>query len=229
MPAGTFDRESAHRHPDALHPQERSHVSTVASARLSPEHYWVAALVRAIVALLAGGFVTFDPEHSARVGLLVFGSYALVEGVVVGLGGLLLKDALNRWLFVAQGALGVIVGVAALVLNGAGLGVLLYGVSVWALLTGFAELYCGLRSRRRVDVARDWTVIGGLTVILAIVFLVIPPDSLLTVGLFGAYAVIVGVYVGIGAFTLKFGLAHAQPAENAGADDTGENASERRA
>jgi hypothetical protein len=37
------------------------------------------------------------------------------------------------------------------------------------------------------------------------------------------------VYVGIGAFTLKFGLAHAQPAENAGADDTGENASERRA
>ena len=204
-------------------------MSTVASARVSPDRYWVVALVRAVVALIAGGFVTFDPEHSARVGLLVFGSFALVEGIVVGVGGVLVKDALSRWLFVGQGALGAIVGIAALALNGAGLGVLLYGVSVWALLTGFAELYCGLRTRHRADAARDWMVIGGLTVILAIVFLVIPPDSLLAVGLFGAYAVIVGVYVGIGAFTLKFGLAHAHAGENTGVDDTDENASERHA
>ena len=209
-------------------------MSTAASSRVSPDRYWVVALVRAIIALVAGGFITFDPEHSARVGLLVFGSYALVEGVVVGIGGLLLKDALTKWLFVAQGALGVVVGIAALVLNGAGLGALLYGVSVWALLTGFAEFYCGWRARRRFDASRDWMVIGGLTVILAVVFLVIPPDSLLAVGLFGAYAVIVGVYVGIGAFTIKFGLAHThddeQPgSQNTGAGDTDQNASERHA
>lgn len=216
-------------------------MSTAASSRVSPDRYWVVALVRAIVALVAGGFITFDPEHSARIGLLVFGSYALVEGVVIGIGGLLLKNALTKWLFVAQGALGVVVGIAALVLNGAGLGALLYGVSVWALLTGFAEFYCGWRARHRYDAARDWMVIGGLTVILAVVFLVIPPDSLLAVGLFGAYAVIVGVYVGIGAFTIKFGLAHAhddehpgqvasgQGGRNTGAGDTDQNASERHA
>lgn len=208
-------------------------MSTAASSRVSPDRYWVVALVRAIVALVAGGFITFDPEHSARVGLLVFGSYALVEGVVVGIGGLLLKDALTKWLFVAQGALGVVVGIAALVLNGAGLGALLYGVSVWALLTGFAEFYCGWRARRRFDASRDWMVIGGLTVILAVVFLVIPPDSLLAVGLFGAYAVIVGVYVGIGAFTIKFGLAQTHDeqlaSQNTGAGDTDQNASERHA
>jgi len=200
-------------------------VSTAAPERASADRYWIAAFVRAIVALVAGGFITFDPEHSSRVGLLVFGSYALVEGIVVGVSGLLLKDALTKWLFVAQGALGVVMGVAALVLNGAGLGVLLYGVSVWALLTGFAELYCGVRGRRRAEQSRDWMVIGGLTVILAIVYLLIPSDALLTVGLFGAYAVIVGVYVGIGAFTLKFGLAH----ENAVDENTDENASERHA
>lgn len=208
-------------------------MSTAASSRVSPDRYWVVALVRAVVALVAGGFITFDPEHSARVGLLVFGSYALVEGVVVGIGGLLLKDALTKWLFVAQGALGVVVGIAALVLNGAGLGALLYGVSVWALLTGFAEFYCGWRARRRFDASRDWMVIGGLTVILAVVFLVIPPDSLLAVGLFGAYAVIVGVYVGIGAFTIKFGLAQTNDeqlaSQDTGAGDTDQNASERHA
>ncbi|MHA7984857.1 HdeD family acid-resistance protein [Rathayibacter sp. CAU 1779] len=186
----------------------------VSARRSWSDRYWIVALTRAIVALLAGGFITFDPEHSARVGLMVFGSFALLEGIVVGVGSLVLKDSLIRWLFVAQGALSVVVGIAALALNGAGLGVLLYGVSVWALLTGFAELYCGIRSRGRSESSRDWMVIGALTVVLAVVFLVIPPDSLLAVGLFGAYAVIVGVYVGIGAFTLKFGLAHGHAADD---------------
>ena len=196
-------------------------MSTAASPRVSADRSWIVALVRAVVALVAGGFITFDPEHSARVGLIVFGSYALLEGVVVGVGGLLLKDAVTKWLFVAQGVLGVVVGIAALSLNGAGLGVLLYGVSVWALLTGFAELYCGIRGRGRSDSARDWMVIGVLTVVLALVYLLIPSDALLAVGLFGAYAVIVGVYVGIGAFTLKFGLAHAKAGD--------ENATEKHA
>jgi uncharacterized membrane protein HdeD (DUF308 family) len=211
-------------------------VSTVASPRVGPDRTWVVALVRAIVALLAGGFVTFDPEHSARVGLLVFGSFALLTGIVVGVGAFVQKDALTKWLFVSQGALGVVIGTAALVLNGAGLAALLYGVSVWALLTGFAELYCGLRNRHRSASARDWMIVGALTVILALVFLFIPPDSLLAVGLFGAYAVIVGVYVGIGAFTLKFGLAHEQAtsgdraaAESPVADGADENASEKNA
>ncbi|WP_346769279.1 DUF308 domain-containing protein [Planctomonas sp. JC2975] len=186
----------------------------VSARRSWPDRYWIVALTRAVVALLAGGFITFDPEHSARVGLIVFGSFALIEGIVVGIGSLVLKDSLIRWLFVAQGALSVVVGVAALSLNDAGLGVLLYGVSVWALLTGFAELYCGIRSRGRSESARDWMVIGALTVVLAVVFLLIPTDSLLAVGLFGAYAVIVGVYVGIGAFTLKFGLAHGHADDN---------------
>ncbi|QDZ15426.1 HdeD family acid-resistance protein [Humibacter ginsenosidimutans] len=196
-------------------------MSTAAPERVSPDRYWIVALVRAVVALIAGGFVTFDADHSPHVGLLVFGAFTLLGGIVVGVGGLLLKDAMVKWLFVAQGAFGVVVGVAALALHGTGLGVLLYGVSVWAALTGFAELYSGLRSRHRSDSARDWMVVGGLTAVLALVFLAIPPDSVLAVGLFGAYAVIVGVYLGIGAFTLKFGLSHGE-AEH-------ENASENHA
>ncbi len=175
----------------------------------------MAALARAVVALVAGGVITFDPEHSARVGMLVFGAYALIEGVVVGASGALVRDSLTRWLFVAQGAFGVLVGVAALTLNGSGLGVLLGGVTFWAALTGAAEAYCGFRARGRLGLARDWMTVGGLTLILMIVYLLIPPDSVLAVGLFGAYAVVVGVYVAIGAFTLKFGLVHGHADENA--------------
>jgi uncharacterized membrane protein HdeD (DUF308 family) len=84
-------------------------------------------------------------------------------------------------------------------------------VSVWAALTGFCELYCGIRTRTQSAAARDWLLVGGLTAVLAIVFLLIPADAVLAVGLFGAYAVIVGVYLGIGAFSLKWGTQHPQP------------------
>jgi uncharacterized membrane protein HdeD (DUF308 family) len=193
---------------------ERSHVSTAASAhtgrdgRVSADRYWVAAFVRALVALAAGCWITFTAEHSARVGLGVYGGFAALSGIIIVYSAFLLRDSVARWLFVAQGLLGLVMGIAALALMGQGLGVFLYGVSVWALLTGFTELYCGWRGRRREAAARDWMVTGGITVILAIVFVLIPPDALTAVGLFGAYAVVIAVYLGIGAFTLKFGLAH---------------------
>ena len=57
---------------------------------------------------------------------------------------------------------------------------------------------------------RDWLVTGAMTAVLAVIFLLIPADVVLAVGLFGAYAVVIGVYLGIGAFTLKWGTQHPQ-------------------
>jgi Uncharacterized conserved protein len=176
--------------------------------------YWIVVLSRAVVALAAGAFITFSADHSAPLGLLVFGSYALVSGLVTAAGSPAVTDRVLRGIVIAQGVFGVVAGVLSLALHASGLGVLLYTVSVWAALTGFAELYCGIRARGRATVSRDWLIVGGLTAVLAIVYLVIPADSVLAVGLFGAYAVVIGVYSAIGAFSLKWGTAPGRPAEN---------------
>jgi uncharacterized membrane protein HdeD (DUF308 family) len=168
-------------------------------------------LGRAIVALIVAAVITFNANHSAMVGLITFGAYALVAGVIMAVGSRYVADRVARRLLLAQGIFSIIAGVVALILNGAGLGVFLYTVSVWAALTGFCELYCGIRTRTQSAAARDWLLVGGLTAVLAIVFLLIPTDAVLAVGLFGAYAVIVGVYLGIGAFSLKWGTQHPQP------------------
>jgi uncharacterized membrane protein HdeD (DUF308 family) len=170
--------------------------------------YWIVALVRAVLALAVSAVITFTAEHSSSLGLILFGVFAVLTGIVVAIGGFTHDDRVVRRLAIAQGAVGVVAGVLAIIFNGAGLAVLLYTVSVWAALTGFIELYCGVRLRGRSLAARDWLVTGALTAVLAIVYLVIPPDKVLAVGLFGAYAVIVGVYVGIGAFTIKWGVSH---------------------
>jgi uncharacterized membrane protein HdeD (DUF308 family) len=188
----------------------------VASARTVYDYsrYWVVPITRAAVALAAGVAIALTSNHNSRFGLLVFGAYVLVAGLLVAiLSWRTLSDPVARTLLIAQGALGVLAGILALSLYTSGLGLFLYLVSVWAALTGFIELYCGLRARSRGPASRDWLVVGAMTAALALIFLLIPSDAVLAIGLFGAYTVVAGVYLGIGAFSLKWSAEHPNPAE----------------
>lgn len=171
----------------------------------TPSRYWVVPAVRAVIALIAAVVVTFTQgAHTPVFGLVVFGCFAIADGLATAVLTFVCGPrSLTRTLFVIQGAIGVVVGVLALTLAGSGLGLFLYLVTVWGALTGFLELYSGLRDRGRDAAARDWLVTGALTAVLALVLLLVPADALLAVGLFGAWAVIVGVFQGIGAVSLR--------------------------
>jgi len=171
----------------------------------TPSRYWVVPAVRAVIALIAAVVVTFTQgAHTPVFGLVVFGCFAIADGIATAaLTFAFGPRTLTRTLFVIQGAIGVVAGVLALTLASSGLGLFLYLVTVWGALTGFLELYSGLRDRGRDAAARDWLVTGALTAVLALVLLLVPADALLAVGLFGAWAVIVGVFQGIGAVSLR--------------------------
>lgn len=180
--------------------------------------YWVVPAVRAVVALAATAVITFTRDaHTAEFGLIVFGVFAILDGLATAIlsvtGGL---RGNTRTLFIVQGAIGVIAGVLALTLMSSGLGLYLYLVTVWAALTGFLELYNGIRNRGRDAAARDWLITGALTAVLAIAFLLIPVDALLSIGLFGAWAVIVGVFQAIGAVSLRSASRAVAAEQNAG-------------
>lgn len=174
--------------------------------------YWVVPAVRAVVALAAGAVITFTRDaHTPAFGLVVFGVFAVVDGLATGvLSAVLAGRRITRTLFAVQGGIGVLAGVLALALSGSGLGLYLYLVTVWAALTGFLELYNGIRERSRDAAARDWLITGAITAILALVLLFVPADAVLAIGLFGAWAVIVGVFQGIGAATLR-SATHGRP------------------
>jgi len=177
--------------------------------------------VRGAVALIAGFAITFTSGHSAAFGLVVFGLFAVVQGAVVAAGAFGDRtERRSRGLFALQGALTVIAGVAALVLPEGGVHYFVWVVSAWAVVTGALELVGGIRDRGRVPAARDWMLLGGLTLILAIAFLVVPPDynqalggieqikgqltaSVVLVGIFGAWAAVAGVLLGIGAVSAR--------------------------
>ena len=183
--------------------------------------YWPWVLLRALPAIVVAIVITFSADHSARLGFLMFGILALAGGAVVLVGAVRALEGVVRWCFAVQGAVGVVLGAIALVWGGAGLPFLILLVSAFAVLTGFLELYSGLRSRRRNDSARDWIFAGALTVLFAIVALVVPADytqpftgpdgieraltaSVVLVGVLGAYAAILGVYLVIAGLSLKW-------------------------
>ncbi len=182
----------------------------MATARdTAPERtqYWVVPVVRGLLALVPAAVITFSPNHSPELGLLVFGAWAIASGLVVGALTLrLIDDRGIRSLFLVTAIATVAAGLLAVTVPGA-LPFLLYLVSIWAAVTGFVELYAGLRARGRTSAARDWIAAGAFTAILALVFLVIPLDAVTAVGLLGGYFVILGVYLVIGGFSLKWAVA----------------------
>lgn len=183
------------------------------AAAVSGTRYWTVPLARAVVALVPAAMITFNADHSASFGLYVFGIFALVNGVVTGLASWrTVTDRRDRSLFAVQGVVGVVAGGLALTLHAGGLGFFVYLVTVWAAVTGVLELYSGLRLRRRGDVTRDWLVVGVLTAVLALAFSVLPPHAVVSVGLLGAYLVIVGVYLVIAGFSLLWAQTDAKRA-----------------
>lgn len=188
------------------------------SVRITP---WVIPALRALVALLVGFAITFTPAHSASFGLVAFGAFALLEGAIVLAGAFGDRSERQaRGLFLVQGLVTVAAGIAAIALPEGGVPYLVWIVSAWAIVTGGLELVSGIRARRRLAAARDWMILGGLTLILAIGFLLVPPDytqtlggiekvegqltaSVVLVGMFGAWAIVVGVLLGIAAVSAR--------------------------
>jgi hypothetical protein len=183
--------------------------------------YWYVPLARAVPAAALAIVVTFaGGNYTPEFGLFVFGGFALLSGL---LGVILCLRALagvNRTIFLIQAIVSVLIGVGALVGWRTGLPLFLVLLGIWAVISGFAELYAGVRVRGRRAVARDWIFVGGVTILLAVFALVIPPGyvqhytdptgprvlntSVMVVGGLAVYGAIVAVYLLIAAFSLKW-------------------------
>ncbi|GAA1211495.1 hypothetical protein [Rhodoglobus aureus] len=183
---------------------------------------WYVPLARAIPAVALAIAITFSADHSARLGLVTLASFTLVAGTVILTSSLLSPHrGIVRTLSIAQGAVTLATAIAAFVATSGGQAYFVFLLTAFAAITGFIELYLGLRSRGRDASSRDWVFVGSLTALLALIVLLVPPAfsqpytgpdgvdreltaSIVVVGLLGAYWAILGVYLVIAALSLKW-------------------------
>lgn len=182
---------------------------------------WIAQLARGILALALGVTVTLTLEHSPVFGLVTFGVFAVLTGLVL-LGATLFGAYAGRMRagFLAQGVATLAAGIVALAVPGGGVAFLAYLVGAWALVAGLLEGASGILARKLSPLARDWIIAGVLTVALGVVAFVLPPDfveafagergvagtltsSVILIGVIGAWAILVGVLQTISAVTVR--------------------------
>ena len=188
--------------------------------------YWFVFIIRAAPAAALAAVITFSAEHSVGLGLVLFAIFAVSSGIIVLAGGVLSPHAqVITTLAIAHGVVAILVGAAsvfgALFWPGVTIGQFIFLMVIFASITGFLELYAGVRSRRVVAASRDWVFLGSITAVFAVALLFIPLElrdpvrgqhgiegfltaPVVTVGLLGAYCAIVAVYLVIAGLSLKW-------------------------
>lgn len=185
--------------------------------------YWPLPIARAIPAAALAVVITFSADHSAAFGLTMFGPFAILSGAaIIVIAARRLAASGVRPYVMAQGVVSVVLGIAALAATSGGVPAFFLIVTSWAAITGALELYSGLRSRGRFVAAGDWLTVGAFTAVAAIVLVLVPPDfreefigeqkvsgvldsAIVAVGLLGAYAAIIAVFLMIAGLSARWG------------------------
>jgi hypothetical protein len=208
-------------------------------------------LIRALLAAVAAIMITFSADHGAGYGLGVFSGYAVTLGLVLLLGAWVVYPKGSRAAVLTLAVLSLIAGMATGVPVYRSVTMFFVAVIAWALLTGLIEGISGLRGMRRAKAAgdraarsdaRDGLVVGGITVLLGLGLLLVPAQYdlnyfiaeahrsftltgiAIAVGIFGGYAAVVAVYLGIAGLSPRRSTPAVDAAQVAAHPDSEESA-----
>jgi uncharacterized membrane protein HdeD (DUF308 family) len=173
---------------------------------------WWALLIRGIAAVIFGLLAFFWPGATGFALVILFGAYALVDGVFAIVSAVRAAEAHERWIALAlEGIIGIVI--AAIVFFYpllAGLA-LFYTIAAWAILTGILELVAAFQLRALVP--NEWMLILGgiLSIVFGVLLIVFPPliGIFTVIYLIGFYAILFGIVMIVFSFRLR---AHAAPA-----------------
>jgi uncharacterized membrane protein HdeD (DUF308 family) len=169
-------------------------------------HWWALAL-RGVIAILFGLAALLRPGIALEALILLFGAYALVDGVFAIVGVFRgTRGGTPRWLLFLEGVVSILAGLIALIFPGLTAFALLYLVAAWAVVTGLAQIATAIRLRQ--EITGEWALILGgiLSVIFGLILAVLPAVGILSlIWLVGAYAIAFGVLLLITAFQVRGG------------------------
>jgi uncharacterized membrane protein HdeD (DUF308 family) len=169
-------------------------------------HWWV-LLIRGLVAVAFGIFAFVYPVATIAAFVLLFGAFALVDGVFVTIAALRLRHPQHGerwWLMLLQGLAGIAVGLVTFFWPGITALALALLIAAWAILTGFLEIGAAFQLRKQIAGEIFLVIAGALSVLLGLVFAIFPTLTLLfSVYFFGAYAIVAGIALVVLSFRMR--------------------------
>ncbi|MNR20639.1 hypothetical protein D3C85_1374930 [compost metagenome] len=161
--------------------------------------------LRGVVAILFGFVAMFMPAITLSALVMVWGAFALVDGVLSLIAGVRIRDnGKPLWALIIVGLLGVAAGIVTFLWPGLTALILLYIIAIWALVAGVFEVIAAIRFRKAIR--NEWLL--GLSGVVSILFggmLIMQPGAgaLALVWVIGIYAVFFGILLLVFSFRLK--------------------------
>ncbi len=172
--------------------------------RTLSQNWWLVVL-RGVLGILFGLAAFIWPGITWLTLLIMFGIYAIVDGLIaVGTGLARTKETSRWWVFLLEGLISIAAGVVALLSPALTTVVLIYMIATWAIITGVLEIVAAVRLRH--EITNEWFLaLGGVLSIGLGVLLFLRPlaGSLAIIWTIAAYAVLFGILLVILGFRLR--------------------------
>ena len=172
--------------------------------RTLSQNWWLIVL-RGALGIVFGLLAFIWPGITWLTLVIMFGIYAIVDGLVAIATALARsKESSRWWMFLLEGLIDIGAGAAALIWPALATLVILYVIAAWAVFTGILEIVAAIRLRH--EITNEWVLaLGGVISIAVGVLLFFQPaaGSLAIIWIIGAYALIFGILLVILGFRLR--------------------------
>jgi uncharacterized membrane protein HdeD (DUF308 family) len=166
---------------------------------------WWLLVLRGACAILFGVLAFAYPGSTGEVLVLLFGAYALVNGVfTIGISARAPKGLPGRGTLLLLGLLGVAAGLITFFYPGITALSLLSVIAFWAIVTGILEIWVAVALRK--ELSNEWMLIlsGILSVVFGVAIVAMPSAGALSIiWLIGSYAILFGLMLLAVAFRLR--------------------------
>jgi uncharacterized membrane protein HdeD (DUF308 family) len=161
---------------------------------LLSRNWWLLAL-RGLAAIIFGVMAFVWPAATIAVLVILFGAYAVADGVLAIAAALSnVVGQQRRWSILLQGVVSLAIGIATFVWPNVTALTLLYLIAVWAITTGILEIVVAIELRR--EMSNEWLLVlsGIASIVFGVLVIVFPGAGALSVlWMIAAYAVVIGV------------------------------------
>ncbi|WP_258571748.1 HdeD family acid-resistance protein [Actinomadura parmotrematis] len=166
-------------------------------------HWWVLAL-RGAFAVLFGIVAWVWPGITVWALVLLFGAYALVDGVIAVYGAVTGSTAGSRSWLAISGIAGIVLGLAALIWPGiTGLALLML-IAAWAVVTGVMEIVAAIAMRKEIEGEWLYAVTGAISVLFGLLLFLWPASGALAlIWMIGFFSILAGALMIGAAFRVR--------------------------
>ncbi|KYF68423.1 hypothetical protein BE11_38840 [Sorangium cellulosum] len=158
---------------------------------------WWAPVVRGVLAMGFGALTLAVPRISLKVLVLLFGAYALAEGVTNIAGAVRGGDERRRWwVLLLEGLVSIAVALVTLFWPGITAVALALWIGAWAIVTGALEIGAAIRLRKQIE--GEWLLglAGVLSIAFGVLMIAAPGAGALALVLWiGAYSLVFGIFL----------------------------------